>query len=694
MKKFLLFVILSVLTTGLFAQTLYLNESFNNPGWPEGWERIPGWHPNPSTNLITIENTNMAGGEPREICFTHTSATANRYGRVLSPVLSNVPVEAVLEFLYNIQSPINTPILIGVGTTVDDGETWSVLWEQEYEIENGQYGQTFSLSELVESPDFSHSNVRLVFYCTSEDDFSITVKRWYVDNIRLYTPVVYDVSLISIDGIGAATTQGRNEVGFTFANKGAQTITSLEASYQFEGLPKVTQVFSGLSVPNTGELSLIFSEKTVLPIGAHVLNVTIDKINGQPDEEPADNTLSINLHAYMALGEKRLVIDHFTSSMCSPCVPANVEMKAFLELYPNETVISKYQMPIPVAGDIYYNPDGATRRTYYGNFSSVPSVFFNGTSILSGNFIEYFRINSAKQVPVVELRGNFNVENATVKVDFNIAAYEKIENAVVHVAINAKHTTLNVGSNGETDFYHVMRKMLPDGNGTTVDFARYEVKHFTFEYEIPDDMTEMDDLEVNIFVQNKNSKQIYNGNWLLERSLLVNEPPSGLKLEQHGVKNYPTLVLWQAPSNDKFTGYNVYINDEKVASNIANNFYDCEIPMQNNELFVVKVSAVYPNGVESVRIAEYIVDWYESVNQYDKDNVKLYPNPADQQVTVKADKNMKSVEIYNMLGQIQNRINTNTDNCTINVGNYNSGIYLLKIMFEDGSSANRKVVVK
>jgi hypothetical protein len=705
MKKLFLLTVFTVFAFFLSAQTLYLNETFDNAEWPEGWEPMPGWHHSPTVEVIRVVNTNNAGGTPREVEFRYlpsSPAMQGNYGRLLSPPLPvNIPSSVMLEFIYSTQiheMAGTDPIIVGVGTTTNNGVTWNTLWEKTHDervTEANPQPILFNLYEEVESPDFGEENCRLVFYFYCEDA-GFVIRYWAFDNIRLFTQVEYDASLLSIDGINNATTQGKNEVGFTFINKGVKTITSLEADYQFDGMPKITQVFTSLSVAQNEELSLTFDEKTILEIGDHVLDVNITKINGQEDEEPADNSKTMNTHAYMALGEKRLVIDYFSSSTCTACPNSNVEMKAFVELYPNQTVISKYTVPVPVAGDPYVNADAAMRRAYY-NTNTAPSVYYNGTSILSGYYEDYFLRYFPEQVPIVEVRGNFKVEDTKIKIDFNIAAYEDLTDAVVHVAVNEKHTTGNASTNGETDFYHTMMKMLPDGNGTPTNFNRYEVKNFTFEYDmVTTHIEEMDDLEVNVFIQNKTTKEIFNGNWLLEKSNLENEPPSNLILNEYGIKNSENTihVTWIAPENDKVTGYNVYINDKKVADNINNTDYWCEIQHGNNELDVVKVSAVYPNNVESVRIAEYITTFHPGVKQYDENNVKLFPNPAAQNFTLSSDKNMKKIEIINMVGQVMDVVHLNHLNCMVKVENYNSGIYFVKIIFDDGSCANRKVVVK
>lgn len=71
----------------------------------------------------------------------------------------------------------------------------------------------------------------------------------------------------------------------------------------------------------------------------------------------------------------------------------------------------------------------------------------------------------------------------------------------------------------------------------------------------------------------------------------------------------------------------------------------------------------------------------------------VYPNPAKDQVTLASSFNMERVEIYNMLGQkvYENTLNGNAT--TVNVSNFNSGNYIVKIFTEAGL-ATKKIVVE
>ena len=82
-----------------------------------------------------------------------------------------------------------------------------------------------------------------------------------------------------------------------------------------------------------------------------------------------------------------------------------------------------------------------------------------------------------------------------------------------------------------------------------------------------------------------------------------------------------------------------------------------------------------------------------SVEEHEAPQVALYPNPAKESVRITAEKNLRNVSVYNMLGQQIEALNLNGENRTIlNTSSYASGVYLVKIMTENGIVTQRLVV--
>lgn len=79
-----------------------------------------------------------------------------------------------------------------------------------------------------------------------------------------------------------------------------------------------------------------------------------------------------------------------------------------------------------------------------------------------------------------------------------------------------------------------------------------------------------------------------------------------------------------------------------------------------------------------------------STEKFNKNTFKIYPNPSAGIFNINSETGIVSTEIYNQIGQ---KVATFPGN-QINISNQPTGIYLIKILFEDGSVSSNKVVKK
>ena len=93
-------------------------------------------------------------------------------------------------------------------------------------------------------------------------------------------------------------------------------------------------------------------------------------------------------------------------------------------------------------------------------------------------------------------------------------------------------------------------------------------------------------------------------------------------------------------------------------------------------------------------INDYFVKIYFSQDGVDEDmiqNVEVYPNPAKDVLTVKAE-NLNSVVVYNSLGQRVFAQDVEANETTINMSDFEAGIYMVRIV-ANGNEVTRKVSV-
>ena len=91
---------------------------------------------------------------------------------------------------------------------------------------------------------------------------------------------------------------------------------------------------------------------------------------------------------------------------------------------------------------------------------------------------------------------------------------------------------------------------------------------------------------------------------------------------------------------------------------------------------------------------EYFVKVYFSADGVDENMtqaVEVYPNPAKDVLTVKAE-NITNVTVYNMMGQKMMSQDVDTEELTINTSDFESGIYMVRVV-ANGNEITRKISV-
>ena len=85
-------------------------------------------------------------------------------------------------------------------------------------------------------------------------------------------------------------------------------------------------------------------------------------------------------------------------------------------------------------------------------------------------------------------------------------------------------------------------------------------------------------------------------------------------------------------------------------------------------------------------------DGFDAIGEFDS-NVAVYPNPTQGSVNVMAP-GMSHVSVLNALGQVVYDANVSTKSVTLDLGQYEAGIYMVRVEGENGVSVRRISVVK
>ena len=219
-----------------------------------------------------------------------------------------------------------------------------------------------------------------------------------------------------------------------------------------------------------------------------------------------------------AQNERVLLFECFTNTSCGPCAQQNPALDALIEANSEHVAAIKYHMSWPGSNDPMYlhnTVDNNARKGVY-NINAVPHTvvdgirFSNVPSSLNQNMVnQWLNIESP-----FEMRLGYEVDQAanTITVHVMGRASTAIEGTVklyVGVIEKAIHFNSAPGTNGERDFYSVMKKLLPTASGTHIgSVAAGDYFAYTFTWELAN-IYDMSQLDAIAWLQNQNTKEVY-----------------------------------------------------------------------------------------------------------------------------------------------------------------------------------------
>ncbi len=233
---------------------------------------------------------------------------------------------------------------------------------------------------------------------------------------------------------------------------------------------------------------------------------------------------SLVLTVAFSQSQRLVMLEEFTSATCGPCVSKNTQFHTWQTQYPDKFTSIYYHVNWPVAGDPMNlaNPGEVDVRV---NYYMSPTNKYVPYSVLDGNFYNgsaggwnMTTINNRYAVPSpfeIQLQHKVNTAQDTVfstilvKCTQDISASMTVHNVIIEKWIHYNSAPC-ASSNGERDFYNVMKKMLPGSSGTflpiTMQAGDYALIEGAWKAGTVYDFTQIASIG---FVQDRNSKEIY-----------------------------------------------------------------------------------------------------------------------------------------------------------------------------------------
>ena len=279
--------------------------------------------------------------------------------------------------------------------------------------------------------------------------------------------------------------------------------------------------------------------------------------------------------------QRLVLVEEFTQASCGPCAAANPSFNALLANNSSKVVSIKYQTSWPGVDPMNAQyPTGVSARVSYYGVQSVPYAVMDGEAVTGGSYtgapggLTTAKINTEYAVPApfyVNVSHYLDSDLDSIFITATITAAQAYTGTGYlrgHVVLVEKHIdfTTPPGSNGETDFYSVCRRMYPSHTGTSLPMVWNpgDDSTITIKTALPSYIYDIDQLAVVAFVQDNGTKEVLQ---------------AGYSISPVGIHNYvdaPSLItLFPNPANGKVKiGFQLETGAD-VSVNIYNSVGQC-----------------------------------------------------------------------------------------------------------------------
>jgi hypothetical protein len=547
MKKVYFFLMAALLTSLSFGQ-VYLYEDFSSGTMPPS-----GWSFDGLPNQWSSSASNNAGGSAPEAKFTYINQ--NTTSRLVSPVvdMTGIP-DASLSFKYFYDWYANGPS-IGVATRFGTG-AWTVAWQV------SPTGNQGPKTQIVELTNIGQSNFQFCIFITGN---LYNVDYWFIDNIKLFTPLALDAGLASVNIPRYVQAGDEFDLKGVVTNEGSTPINSFSVSYTVDG--GVPQVYYVVGQNITLGNSYTFTHNTPITlsdIGSHEIVTTIGNVNGGTDLDPSNNTLAKTVGAVSFVPTKKVLAEEATGTWCGWCPRGTCFMNYMAETYPetwigiavhngDPMVVAAYDNAIPsiIPGFAGYPSVTTDRTAGDSDPSDLETGYFRRMQAISPATIDIVNYAWDPETRLVEfdLQSEF-VADVSSELRFGVIFVEDSLSGTTSAWNQANYYA--GGGNGamcgfeslpgtvpaaQMHYDHVARAILDTPYGTpgslplSIDLGSVITYHYS--YTIPETWN-YDRLHIVGFLLDNTTGEIVNANNVISTYVGVNTPEFEL-----GVAVYP-----------------------------------------------------------------------------------------------------------------------------------------------------------
>lgn len=453
---------------------MVLSEDFNTGSIPPAWNVLDF---DGQTVLYTMVTKGYTGkfqpyNHNGEKCIANISAfspigTADDY--IVTPAI-NVPTgpicfswKAASEYSWALEQ---YDILLCTGNSLSALTSGTVAFSQSAEP-IGWNEHSLNLSA------WAGQTVYIAIHYYSNNKWTV-----YFDDIRVSKRQMTDLKLASIN-FPLIILPGNHTVSGKVFNGGLNSIFNFDLHYTVNGGPVQSCTLSSLVAAGAYTSYSHTIAWNPSSNGTYKLKAWCTNPNSILDSNLNNDT--ITRLVYVNNFSRTPLVEEFTNASCLPCGQVNPNFDALINtnLQNNTVSLIKHQCAWPGVDPMNaYNPQEVKDRVMYYGVAGIPHGFVNGMQIVddcayyegSPACLDQTDINNAAALSsIFNLATGLSVIGNVVSITASVQCLSdftggdfKLRNAIVETEISY---TSAPGTNGETNFMHPLRKMLPNTDG-------------------------------------------------------------------------------------------------------------------------------------------------------------------------------------------------------------------------------------
>ena len=346
MKKLILFFVLFLTPSLMMAQT-YLTEDFGSGTFPP-----TGWTIDAHAGNWSANASNNAGGTSPEARFHHYPGPGE--SRLICPPTDLTGVtDLKVEFKHMLDDHYGGSYTIGVATR-SGGGIWNTVWNIYNPPGNiGPATEFVTINNInVGDPDF-----QICWYVTG---YLTNLDYWYIDDIRLFTPLAHDVMVKEIP-METQYVPGSNVTPQAVVrNVGINTETfDVTCEIKIGGSSAYNQTSSPITLAPDEEHTVTFIDYVATTNELFELIVTT---NLSGDMDPANDTMTKWLNTYTTEREM-VLLEIGTGIWCQACPGASRGADDLIHYGHDVAVLEHFGYEI--GGDPFTNVYSVAKINYY-----------------------------------------------------------------------------------------------------------------------------------------------------------------------------------------------------------------------------------------------------------------------------------------------------------------------------------------